>query len=358
MKRLLLLFTFALAVLLSPLTAKGQTIVEATMDTASILVGEQVQVKLKCTANKGQRIQFPNFSEQQEVTPGVEVVSSSKIDTTAINDGKRIELERRYTITSFDSALYTLPPFYVEIDGKRVASRGTLGLKVNTIDVDTVHVDKFRDAHDVVEEPFTWRSTLLLLALAAWLCAGLAFALWTRLSNPKLISRRIVVHPPTPPHQTAVEHITQIRQQAANTDSKAYYMALTDTLRKYIQERFGFNANEMTTSEIINRLTSNNDYAALAELRSVLEMADLVKFAKLQPSMEEQDNDLMQALSYVQATKIVPAVAPKPHVEYVSLSDKKQSRLRLAMLFGGIALTLAALALTCYIVFELYQCYA
>ncbi len=358
MIRLILLFTTALSLLLFPKTAKGQTIVEATMDTASILVGEQVQVKLKCSANKGQRITFPNFSEQQEITPGVEVVNSSKIDTTFTNDGKRLELVRRYTITSFDSALYTLPPFYVEIDGKRIASRGTLGLKVNTIDVDTVHVDKFRDAHDVVDEPFQWRSTLLILALAAWLCAAFAFALWTRLSNPKLISRRIVVHPPTPPHQTAVEHISKIRQQLASTDSKAYYMALTDTLRKYIHARFGFNANEMTTSEIINRLTSDNDYEALAELRNVLEMADLVKFAKLKPSLEEQDKDLMQALSYVQATKLVPAVTPKPHVEYVSLSDKKQSHLRLAMLFGGIVLTLLAIALTCYILYELYQCYA
>lgn len=358
MKRLLLLFTLALTALLLPITATAQTIVEATMDTASILVGEQVQVKLKCCANKGQRIAFPNFSEQQELTPGVEVVSSSKVDTTVTNDGKRLELVRRYTVTSFDSALYTLPPFYVEVDGKRVASRGSLGLKVSTIEVDTVHVDKFRDAHDVVDEPFQWRSTLLILALLAWLCAALAFALWTRLTSPKHISRRIVVHPPTPPHQTAVEHISQIRQQAATTDPKTYYMALTDTLRTYIEERFGFNANEMTTSEIINRLTANNDYAALAELRSVLEMADLVKFAKQKPSLEEQDKDLMQALSYVQATKLVPAVAPKPHVEYVSLSDKKQSRLRLAMLFGGMTLTLAAVALTFYILFELYQCYA
>ena len=357
MKRSLLILTYTLVALLLPLSATGQTIVEATMDTASILVGEQVQIKLRCCADKGQRVAFPNFSEQQELVPGVEVVHCGKVDTTEINGGKRIELVRRYTVTSFDSSLYTLPPFQVEVNGKRYASRGTLGLKVNTIDVDTVHVDKFRDAHDVVEQPFEWRSTLLMLTLLAWLCAIFAFALWTRLSSPKHLSRRIVVHPPTPPQQAAVENIHKLQTQPA-IEPKAYYMALTDTLRKYIEERFGFNANELTTREIVERLTAQNDLDALAELRSVLEMADLVKFAKFRPSLEEQGQNLMQALNYVQATKIVPTEAPKAHVEYVSLSDKKQSRLRLAMFFGGLVLTLVAVLLTFYILYELYQCYA
>lgn len=42
-------------------------------------------------------------------------------------------------------------------------------------------------------------------------------------------------------------------------DQKAYYTLLTDVLRKYIKERFGFNAMEMTSSEIITRLQNEND---------------------------------------------------------------------------------------------------
>ncbi len=49
--------------------------------------------------------------------------------------------------------------------------------------------------------------------------------------------------------------------------SKEYYTELTDTLRTYIQDRFGFNAMEMTSSEIIEdfpELTEQDIIACLS----------------------------------------------------------------------------------------------
>ena len=45
--------------------------------------------------------------------------------------------------------------------------------------------------------------------------------------------------------------------------SKEYYTELTDAIRTYIKDRFGFNALEMTSSEIIDQLLEMNDKEAM-----------------------------------------------------------------------------------------------
>ena len=44
-----------------PCTAIGQVSVEAKLDTADILIGEQVQLEVKCAVNAKQKVNFPFF---------------------------------------------------------------------------------------------------------------------------------------------------------------------------------------------------------------------------------------------------------------------------------------------------------
>ena len=43
-------------------------------------------------------------------------------DTTFLNEGKRLEIQQKYTITAWDSSFYYLPPFEVKVDGKEYKS--------------------------------------------------------------------------------------------------------------------------------------------------------------------------------------------------------------------------------------------
>ncbi len=337
--------------------AQAQVIVEAHADTASILIGEQIQLSVKCTVNAKQQVAFPQFHPQQELTKGVEVVSCGRIDTLQLNEGRRLQLTRRYTVTSFDSALYRIPPFQVKVDGKTYQSRGNIGLKVNTVAVDLKHPEKFNGPHDVVEQPFEWSWLFLLSVVGCVLILLVIIALAIRLTDPRLITRKVVIMPPTPAHVTAINNINQIKSKTATTDSKQYYMELTETLRSYIQSRFNFNAREMTTSEIVENLCQMGNEAALAELKNVLLTADLVKFAKHTTTLPEQDRSLMQALDYVQATKIPAQQLPKPRVEVVSLSNKKQILWRNVMRVCLWLLSIVALLWWAYNVYQLYCCF-
>lgn len=352
MRKTILLFVLSLLFL--PVIA--QITVESRLDTTSILIGEQVQLHIKCCAGIQQHVEFPFYQPQQEITPGVEVVNNGRVDTLLSQNGKKMELTRRYTITAFDSALYQLPQISVRVDGKEYLTHNKIGLKVSTVAVDTVHIDNFNGPHDVVDLPFVWSWRTTLLSLLSIFLAFVTLVLSVRLADPKLITRRIVIHPPTPAHVTAINNIERLKQRAVS-DSKAYYMDLTETLRAYIERRFSFNAREMTTSQIIDELMVNEKADALAELKDILVIADLVKFAKHTTSLPEQERSLLQALDYVQATKQNPEELPKPRLEYETLSGHRQRQLRMAMKVGTIISGVASIGVTVCIIFDLYNCY-
>ena len=242
------------------------------------------------------------------------------------------------------------------MDGKTYASRNGVGLKVSTVAVDLQHPEKFNGPHAVVEQPFEWSWTMWLCALLCVAMLAAVVALAVRLTDPKLITRRVIINPPTPAHITAINNIEQIKRKPAD-DVKLYYMELTEALRTYIEKRFGFNAKEMTTNEIVRHLYETNNEEAMTELKSVLETADLVKFAKHKTTLTEQDQSLMSAMSYVQTTKQEPQELPKPRVVYESLSNKQQIRWRNVMHVVMWLLGIGTLALWTWTAYMAYCCF-
>lgn len=62
---------------------------------------------------------------------------------------------------------------------------------------------------------------------------------------------------------------------------KEYQSGLTDIIRTYLMERYSINAPEMTTDEVMRSLTNALfDKKYNQELINILQIADLVKFAK------------------------------------------------------------------------------
>lgn len=309
------------ACVLCSLMTKAQGTVDIKIDSLQLLIGQQTGITLDVTCNANQNVVFPPLSDRSMLTKGVEVVKVCPIDTQMLNEGKRMQLTQRYIITSFDSALYYLPPMDVIIDTTHYKSKA-LALRVFTVPVDTVHVDKLLhlendgsgklvDYHEAVKDiedaPFSWDdwANVVYGSLLVILLMVLTFVMlvWLKQGNPII---RIIRHKAKlPPHQVAMKEIERIKEEKtwASEDSKEYYTQLTDTLRNYIQERYGFRAMDMTSSEIIDRLMQENDEEALAELRQLFETADLVKFAKYSTLVNENDANLVTAVNYINQTK-------------------------------------------------------
>ena len=353
MRRLSLFIILAMSVL----AMSAQVSVEAEIDSIQIFVGQQAHVTLSATAKENAKVEFPQFKPTQYVTPGVEVLDYKELEKKEQDNGF---VTRRvvYTMTSFDDTLYYLPPMEVKIDGKPYQSK-SLALKVLTIEVDTLHAEQFFGPKDVQNNPFQWSDWSLPFWLSVLMLVLLAvgYYLYLRLRDNKPIISHIRIVKRLLPHQKAMKEIEQIKadKMVTSENSKEYYTKLTDTLRKYIEERYGFSAMEMTSSEIIERLTSAQDQKALDELRQLFTTADLVKFAKYSTLINENDANLVNAIEFINQTKLENVPVEETVKPQLSEEDQRSQKTRRMLKTVISVIGVISLAIFGYVVYTLYM---
>jgi hypothetical protein len=335
----------------------AQVSVEAVIDSVQIFVGQQAHVTLTAHAKDQAKIEFPQFKPTQFITPGVEVLSSQELEKKEQDNGF-VARAVVYTLTSFDDTLYYLPPMTVKIDGKPYQSK-SLALKVLTIEVDTTNIEQFFGPKDVQNNPFQWSDWSLSFWLSVLLLVLLAlcYYLYLRFRDNKPIISHIRIVKRLLPHQKALKEIEQIKadKMVASENSKEYYTKLTDTLRKYIEERYGFSAMEMTSSEIIEKLTATQDESALSELRHLFLTADLVKFAKYSTLINENDQNLVNAIEFINQTKLENVPVEEVVKPQLTEEDQRSQKARRVLKIAITIVSVVCALLFVYVLFTLYQ---
>jgi hypothetical protein len=347
---------FLILLLLLSITGKvaAQVVtVEAQIDSLQISIGEQAKIQLQVSMDSQQHASFPLFTDT--LVRGVELVEVSKVDTQYLNNKQRLLLTQEYTITSFDEALYYIPPLSVIVDNKEYKSK-ELALKVYSVSVpaDTLNPEQFFGQKPIMEAPFMWEDVgrvigLLLLSIPL---LTLLIYLVIRLSDNQPIIRRVKVEPKLPPHILAMKYIEKVKEEKTwqNNQPKEYYTELTDIIRTYIKDRFGFNALEMTSSEIIGKLMEVKGKDNLNELKSLFQTADLVKFAKHNPLINENDANLIHAIEFINETKEVEEENQKPQPTEITIIEKRSLRTKIILICGILALTLSLVMIVVYVI--------
>lgn len=327
----------------------AQASVKATITPIEMMIGEQAQVLLTIEgATDDAKIEWPKLEPRKMLVPGVEVISTRHSDPNSL----------LVTLTSFDGNLYPLPPFKVKVNGKEMQTN-ELALKVVEVEVDTTQMNKFFGPKDVQDNPFLWSewSSAFWLSVLMLVLIALGYWLYLRLRDNKPVIAHIKIVRRLLPHQKAMKEIEQIKadKMVSSENQKEYYTKLTDTLRKYIEERYGFSAMEMTSTEIIERLTSTGDQQSLDELRQLFTTADLVKFAKYSTMINENDANLVSAIDFINQTKLenqpVEEVQ-KPQLSEADQRTRKERRVLKTVIWCVVA---ATVALFCYIVYTVSQ---
>jgi hypothetical protein len=304
MKNKIKFLTVAAFLWISVFSVSAQpVVVKATIDSTLILIGQQTKVHLEIAANKNQALQIPVISDT--IITGVEVLEMSKIDTTDIGNN-RIQLKYDYLVTSFDSALYLLPPFKV-ISDIDTAYSNELALKVSTFPVDT-ESKQFYDIKEVAKPEFVITDYLMII-LYIWLvlvAAGIIVYIIYRIVNKKSLIPFKKEEPYVPPHVRAIQELDVIKGQKLwqQGKMKEYHSDITDTLRVYIESRFELGAMEMTSGEILDSIRKCSEAnISYDNLKQILLLADFVKFAKYNPLPDENELSLMNAYLFVNNTK-------------------------------------------------------
>ena len=349
MKRILLLFSLVCIVA----TMMAQVAVEARIDSIQMLIGQQVHVTVTATTPANAKVVFPTYKSREQLVQGVEVLTISEEQKEDFDKGQK--LSRVYTLTSFDGNLYYIPPFKVKVNGKFYQSK-SLALKVMEVEVDTTKMNQFFGPKDVQDNPFQWSDWSLVFWLSVLLLFLLAAAsyLYVRLRDNKPLIKSFKLVKRLLPHQKAMKEIEQIKadKMVSSENQKEYYTKLTETLRRYIEERYKFSAMEMTSSEIIERLTQDGDQKSLDELRQLFTTADLVKFAKYSTLINENDMNLVNAIDFINQTKQEQQVVEEEKPQ-LSEADQRSLQTRRILKWAIGSIVVVSLILLGFVVYRL-----
>ncbi len=309
--------TLLLAVALGAHTAPAQDIlIKLSLDRDSILVGDQVDMTLDVSYNKAIQFSFPALGDT--LMPGVEILRSSKIDTLK---GKKnddlVNVQRRYTLTSFDGGIaYSLPQISFTLNRGAVADTFTsnrLTLKVAFPPMDSTFTPN--DIKPPVQYPITFMEVLPYVGAGLLLLALVAFLIYyidrRRKNKPVFFKPK----PKEPAHVVALRELDKVKKEQLWQHGKVkdFYTRLSEIIRTYIEDRYSIQAMEQTSDDILRSFDDAKccDKALVDKLREMFYISDLAKFAKYTPQPDENEMSLANVYLFVERTKQeLSSVAP------------------------------------------------
>ncbi len=289
--------------------AQAQKIqVRAVIDSTNVLIGDQFNLRLEVDQPLDVNVEFPEIGDS--LSSAVEVISRSPLDTFQLVEKEQIKIIQNLLITSFDSGRQVVPALKFRLKYDNLTD--TIESLPAEFFVHTMPLDTTKGPVDIkkpYEAPVTLKEASPYI-LGAILIGALIFFLFyyvQRRKNNKPVFGK-TEKPREPAHIVAIRELDRIKDQQLwqHGQVKAFYSEVTDTLRVYIEERFAINAMEYTTEETIRAFQKQKgmlNEKLFNELKSMLTLADLVKFAKYEPLADDHNMTLMNAYFFVNDTK-------------------------------------------------------
>lgn len=284
----------------------GQAYLRQLQPRDSILVADQLEYGFELDSVKtGTSIALPDFSQASNDT--LTVVRTWKIDTLKnYRKAGMADIRASIVLAPFEAGTYELPAIPVVRDFRGVSDTllfESLNMEVKTMPVDTATYQP-HDLKGQIVYPVTAREVVPWAALG-WLLAAVV----TAVSCLVIIRRRRETGAPAhkdPAYIVALRELDRYRGDKfwAPEKQKTFYSGITDALKKYIDDRFGIDAPEMTTAELFAALKTEDDLTPelYGELKEMFERADFVKFAKYTAPDEDNAAALPLAVRFVTTT--------------------------------------------------------
>lgn len=285
----------------------GQVKLEATLDSSRLLIGDQTFLRLKLTQKPTWNALMPtkiNLGEQ------IEVLNETLTDTLPSDNGDLITT-KGLLITTFDSGKVKVPPIPVAFKNPNSGTIDTIYSRPLFMNVGTVALtdsSALKPIKDILEEAANW-SDYMMYFIVFGVLVILGALIWYFV-NRKNKPKELPPPPPViiPPHEIALEKLFKLNKAELwqKGEVKQYQSQLTEIIREYVGDRYNILAMESTTYEIIEKLKDRLTTEQTTKLREILEIADLVKFAKAKPPLEINQRFMDDAVKFVRETKYVP----------------------------------------------------
>ena len=287
-------------------------VVSATIDSTTLFIGDQTDLHLQATCEAGEQVQFPVLGD--ELILGIEIVDKTIIDTATLKDG-RLQYNQYLTLTSFEDSLFYIAPLTFVSGDQTIQSEALTLNVVQPFEVDSADM-AITDIKGVYDAPIWWwgifRWVLLALGVVGISIGGYYLITYLQARVSKKDEELDAVELLRPAEEVALEKLDAIREEKIWQSGrvKEYHTQLTDVVREYIARRFEVSSAEQTSDETLRAIRPllNDKKELFEQLRKMLTLADLVKFAKWQATPDENELSLRSAYTFVKETTSVEEI--------------------------------------------------
>ena len=281
-------------------------VVSAAIDSTTLFIGDQTDLHLRATCEAGEQVQMPVLAEQ--LVDGIEIVDRTIVDTTTLPDG-RVQYNQYLTLTSFQDSLFYIKPLAFVSGDDTVWSESLMLNVVQPFEMDSTDM-AITDIKGIYNAPIWWwgilRWVLLALAIAGVGVGGYYLITYLRSRYSEAPATDVPMEPLRPAEEVALEKLDAIREQKIwqSGQVKEYHTQLTDVVREYIARRFAVSSTEQTSDETLRAMRGllSDKKELYEDLRKMLTLADLVKFAKWTTTPDENELSLRSAYAFVKET--------------------------------------------------------
>ena len=321
--------------------------VSVEMDSTYVTFGCPMTFHLQAIVPEGQQIIFPQdvlkhggivaYDDSAQYLLELDTFKPLSIDTVQQESGY-VTLREDVTVFAFDSATFYIPPFEFLSQSGDTLRTNSLALKV-FVPFESIEVDpqKFVGLKDVEDPEFVfldyiWYFLIPFIILAALAAGWFGWQYYKR--HKKNAPIVVPKTKPLPPHVIAMNALDNLAEKKLwqNGRDKEFHTELTEILRQYIEARFAVPAMEKTSDEILDELyeLAESQKASLANLKQILSIADLVKFAKYHPYADENQLSFVNSRMFVEQTKKVEAEETEKEVSEAESTEEGQNQSTMA----------------------------
>ena len=313
---------------LSKTTASGPVKATVTVTPKQAKLGDNLSLTLRVEAEPGTSVQMPEFGE----VLGRFTIARFTPRRTVAPSGNTVH-EQVYLLQAPMSGRKRIPPLRIEFTPKQSAPAAATGAGKATAtkpaDDPTrellteelpVTIDSVLPADSVGGElrpplenlalghaqSIFRRWTPALIAGGLLLLLGVVFLVARR---RKQVIRRASAYDIAMKQLTALEH----GGYPAPEEADAWYVAVSDAVRQYLENRFEIRAPEQTTEEFLRKSETSDEFSAEQRetLGEFLASCDRVKFAGYLPGEGESRAALELARAFVTNTRLVELDEPE-----------------------------------------------
>ncbi len=325
-----------LCLMLLPNVISGQVSSSITISVDSAGLGDPITLDVKIRVPSGVKLKNLDFSAYKKIMnqayqrdtinmdefADVEVLDFGDWKHDALENPVPIEkiklvessgdriIENKIKIAVYNQGTFSIPAPIVNTDSNDIinvqgeSKNLVISLPENLMKKDTLI---FNPIKNILKEDANISDYMVYIYILAGISLmALVGYYFYKSKNKKQQLVPVMVEIKIPCHEKALTALRLLDQKQLWQQGliKEYQSGLTEIVREYLKERYNFNAMEMTTDEIISELNKTGfDNRYNHDLTNILQIADLVKFAKAEPEENIHSSFMSKAVDFIENTK-------------------------------------------------------